>query len=188
MVARGNWFKPCTRETNSLSGSFNSAGTTESTSKSSYQQGCQLPIAACAPSLVEESRSPLFLLKPEILLMSFRGISTAGALDLLSVWGVPTLSPETATQKKTHRREKAIHCKPVSDDCPFGEGRNPGQGKAGGGRRMAGGEKLETNSKPPRHKEELKAPQQLMALGCCLLTKSEMKSNSFCPKNNSGSS
>lgn len=142
MVARGNWFKPCTRETNSLSGSFNSAGTTESTSKSSYQQGCQLPIASCAPSLVEESRSPLFLLKPEILLMSFRGISTAGALDLLSVWGVPTLSPETATQKKTHRREKAIHCKPVSDDCPFGEGRNPGQGKAGGGRRMAGGEKL----------------------------------------------
>lgn len=115
MVARGNWFKPCTRETNSLSGSFNSAGTTESTSKSSYQQGCQLPIASCAPSLVEESRSPLFLLKPEILLMSFRGISTAGALDLLSVWGVPTLSPETATQKKTHRREKQS----IASQCPM---------------------------------------------------------------------
>lgn len=135
--------------------------------------------------------SPLFLLKPEILLMSFRGSSTAGALDLLSVWGAPNPSPGTPTQKKKEKKpqkRKAIHCKSVSDDCPFGEGRNPGQGKAGEGRRVAGGEKLETNSKPPRHKEELKAPQQLMALGCCLLTKSEMKSNSFCPKNNSGSS
>lgn len=59
------------------------------------------------------------------------------------------------------------------------------QGKGGGWQVE---KEFRNKLKTPRHKEELKAPQQLMALGCCLLTKSEMKSNSFCPKNSSGSS
>lgn len=35
---------------------------------------------------------------------------------------------------------------------------------------------------------ESRSSQQLTVLGCCLLTKSEIKSNSFCPKKSSGSS
>lgn len=50
--------------------------------------------------------------------MSFRGSSTAGALDLLSVWGAPNPSPGTPTQKKkkkNHRREKQS----IASQCPM---------------------------------------------------------------------
>lgn len=171
MVARGNWFRPCTRETILSQDPSTPLAPQNPRANPATSRAASCLLLSCAPSLVEESRSPLLLLKPEILLMSFTGSSTAGALDLLSVWGAPTPSAETATQKKNTRKRKAIHCKPVSDDCPFGEGRNPGQGKAGEGRRTVGGEKLETNSKPPKTQGGAQSPSAADGTGLLFTNK-----------------
>lgn len=101
------------RETILSQGSFNFAGTRESPSKSRYQQGCQLPITSCAQSLVVESRKFIISTKPEILLMPFRGSSTARALDLFCSGYTPP--PQELPNEKPHRREKQS----IASQCPM---------------------------------------------------------------------
>lgn len=84
-------------------GSFNFTGTTESLSKSSYQQGC--PLLPAPKAEVWKVVSPLFLLKPEILLMPFGGSSTARALDLLCLGYM--LPPQELPHRKTTQKEKS---------------------------------------------------------------------------------
>lgn len=116
MVARENWFKPCTRET-----ILSQDPSTPLAPRIPRANPATSRAASCLWLLVLQAWlrkvvSPLFLLKPEILLMSFRGSSTAGALDLLSIWGAPTPSPETPIQKKKpHRREKQS----IASQCPM---------------------------------------------------------------------
>lgn len=97
----------------SLRRSFNFAGMTESSSKSSYQQGCQLPITSCAQSLVVASHKFIISTKPEILLKPFRGSSTARALDLFCLGYTPP--PQELPNEKPHRREKQS----IASQCPM---------------------------------------------------------------------
>lgn len=136
--AKGNCLKPCTREQSSLGGCFNFTehGILQQIQRPAGLPSCPSPPAANAR--LWKVVSPSLLLKPEILLMPLRGSSRAGAPDPLSVRGTHTLPGSSHTANNTRKR-KEIHCKAVSDDCPSGEVRNPGQGKAGEGRRVVGG-------------------------------------------------